>query len=109
MSDCTNKEIGKLLYSYQLGLLSEAEADAFEVHLLECPACLERHRKDSEVTSLIEHDPEIRALIESQSRDAVEDAAGAAADRSQKRPRRSLLFRTIAVAACLALVLILRP
>ncbi len=112
MSDCTDKQIGRLLGSYQLGLLPEAEADAFEVHLMECPACLEQHLKESEVTELIQHNPRVRAVIESLSGDEDDESERPVAARAKERPqrsRRSILLRTFAIAASLAILLILRP
>jgi hypothetical protein len=38
---CTDRNIGKLIASYELGLLSEEERHRFENHLLECEECFQ--------------------------------------------------------------------
>ncbi|HEX7344445.1 MAG TPA: zf-HC2 domain-containing protein, partial [bacterium] len=40
-SDCTNKEIGRLITLYELDQLSEKDRRRFEEHLLACPHCLQ--------------------------------------------------------------------
>jgi hypothetical protein len=50
---CTDQDIGKLLGSYELGLLSEEERLLFENHLLECETCFQSLYQGAPITNLI--------------------------------------------------------
>lgn len=39
MKKCSNTGVGDLLHGYELNILNAAEADAFELHMLECEYC----------------------------------------------------------------------
>ena len=45
MNHCTDKNQGRLLHAYELGLLSEREREQFELHLYECEDCFSRASK----------------------------------------------------------------
>jgi len=50
---CTDKDIGKLLGSYELGLLSDEERRQFENHLLKCETCFQSLYQGAPITNLI--------------------------------------------------------
>jgi len=50
---CTDQDIGKLLGSYELGLLSDEEKRQFENHLLECEYCFQSLYEAAPITNLI--------------------------------------------------------
>jgi hypothetical protein len=50
---CTDQDLGKLLGSYELGLLSDEERRRFENHLLECETCFQSLYQGAPITSLI--------------------------------------------------------
>jgi hypothetical protein len=53
---CTNKNIGELIGSYELGLLSEEEKLRFESHLLECEYCFQSLYQAAPITDLVRKD-----------------------------------------------------
>jgi hypothetical protein len=50
---CTDQDIGKLLGSYELDLLSEEERRQFENHLLECETCFQSLYHGAPIANLI--------------------------------------------------------
>lgn len=50
---CTDQDIGKLLGSYELGLLSEEERRHFENHLLECEYCFQSLYETAPIANLM--------------------------------------------------------
>ncbi len=50
---CTDQDLGKLLGSYELGLLSDEERRQFENHLLECETCFQSLYQGAPITNLI--------------------------------------------------------
>lgn len=50
---CTNKEIGELIGSYELGLLSDKERRQFENHLLECEYCFQSLYQAAPVMNMV--------------------------------------------------------
>ena len=50
---CTNKDIGELIGSYELGLLSEEERRKFENHLVECEFCFQSLYEAAPITNLV--------------------------------------------------------
>jgi hypothetical protein len=50
---CTDKKIGKLIGSYELGLLSEEERRQFENHLVECEYCFQSLYQAAPITNSI--------------------------------------------------------
>lgn len=51
-----------MLHAYELGALSEEDADRFEIHLLECQHCFAELKAFEEVADLLRSDEEIRNL-----------------------------------------------
>ncbi len=50
---CTDQDAGKLIGSYELGLLSEEERQQFENHLLECEYCFQSLYETAPIANLI--------------------------------------------------------
>lgn len=68
MSDeCNNKEIGGLLHSYEIGILSPEENERFEVHLLSCEHCYNQVAQFSDNAAALRSDPTIRKAAEKYS------------------------------------------
>ncbi|MDZ7290862.1 MAG: tetratricopeptide repeat protein [candidate division KSB1 bacterium] len=62
---CTNPEIGKLIFMYELKLLSDEERERFEDHLLACEHCFDELWRFSPVISgMEEHRAQILATLE---------------------------------------------
>lgn len=45
MSECNDKEIGKLIHAYELNNLADDDIERFETHMLQCEYCFERVRE----------------------------------------------------------------
>ena len=63
MNRCIDESVGLKLYAYETGVLSEAESEQFELHLLECKYCNDRARAMARESRVIRHDPEVRQAI----------------------------------------------
>jgi hypothetical protein len=50
---CTDQNVGKLIGSYELGLLSEEERHQFENHLLECEYCFQSLYETAPIANLM--------------------------------------------------------
>jgi hypothetical protein len=50
---CTDQDIGKLIGSYELGLLTDEERRQFEEHLLDCEYCFQSLYRTAPITNLI--------------------------------------------------------
>ena len=64
MKRCTDSSLGKMLHAYELGRLSQADQDHYEMHMLECDACFGEVATFEEATSLLRKDKEVQAAIE---------------------------------------------
>ncbi len=98
MNKCTDSQVGRRLYAYETGLLSDADRVQFEIHLLECKYCNDQARLMSDESRLIRQDHEVRS--------AVADLAATSNEASRRRPR--MLQAVLAVAA-VAVFLLLKP
>ena len=59
MSRCVDKKYGDMLYPFELGLLTDEDRQAFEIHLIECAYCSERAAKFPAAARIIRDDREI--------------------------------------------------
>jgi hypothetical protein len=59
-SECTNQGVGIMLHGYELKVLSEAEMDLFETHLLECDKCFQELQAFEQQSNLLLRDSQIR-------------------------------------------------
>ena len=112
MSDCVNKRLGEKLYAYELGMLTGSDREEFEMHLLECPYCMERAHRFQATARLMRHDPDVREDIHKMAEDEAVTAEAESAEetRLSRRKRRwsALVPATVATLA-VALILILKP
>lgn len=113
MADCLDKRFADLLHAYELGMLSDTDRAEFEIHLTECDACFEKVRRLSESARLMRHDPDIRQDIRqidgAHTGQMVPDAKLIEAPPSRGRRLRPALWPTLAVAAAVLLVFLLKP
>jgi hypothetical protein len=63
-NDCTAPRLSELLHAYELDLLDEREKEEFEIHLLDCPSCLDRVIKFQQPADLLKNDPEVTQIIQ---------------------------------------------
>ncbi len=56
MNPCSNAGIGKLLHSYEMGWLSDADTELFEQHCLTCEACFGQIQKFRAVSEILIED-----------------------------------------------------
>jgi hypothetical protein len=62
MSDsCTDSLTGRLIHAYELGLLSDDEAERFEMHLMQCDHCVSLLKNSALRTDLFRSDSQVRA------------------------------------------------
>jgi len=64
MSECTNKEIGRLLHGYEIGILSESDCEKFETHLLECEHCHNLLLEFEKQAELLRSSPKAKVVID---------------------------------------------
>jgi len=64
VSECTNIEIGRLLHDYELDMLSAEDKHRFEMHLYDCDHCLSQARGFLDVSRIMRHDRDARAVIQ---------------------------------------------
>ncbi|MFH1891547.1 MAG: hypothetical protein ABIK83_02570 [Candidatus Zixiibacteriota bacterium] len=64
MSDCANSDTGKLLHGYEIGILSEKECEAFEIHLLKCRNCHDQLQAFEESAIHLTTSDRIRAFVD---------------------------------------------
>ena len=67
MSECTDKNIGKLLGLYELNLLSEDRKAQFEMHLYDCSYCMEEVKNFAASSDILNNDPEISDIVKSET------------------------------------------
>ena len=102
---CTDKRFEKLLYAYELGLLSDEECRKVELHLLECRSCHDRTLQMEPAARLLRDDPDVRKRLENLAR---EEQRSAPTEQSRRRPWPRVVRFGLAVAAVVVL-LILKP
>jgi hypothetical protein len=98
MSDCTNIDMGRLLHDYELDMLPADDKRKFELHLYECDHCLSLARESMDVSRIIRHDREAKAIIH--------DIAGEQDDAAIPRTgRKSSPFTRYLIAAVIVLAI----
>jgi tetratricopeptide (TPR) repeat protein len=110
MNKCIDSKYERLLYAYELGLLSEDELQEFEIHLLDCEHCFNKVAEFKEAATLIRHDPLVNETI---AQLADDSQTRVSRDIEQKKAGRSFFspaFKRIAIAsAILLIVFLIRP
>lgn len=110
MSKCIDESIGSMVHAYELGLLSEEDANAVEIHLLECSYCNERFLELAETARTLRSDAEIRAVIKDLASHGQPPAeSGPAKTTAETGSRRTNIARFLVVAAAAVVLLVLRP
>ncbi len=102
---CTDRDLGALLFAYELGALSEEKADRFEVHLMECESCLARLRELSDHTHLLREDSRTRQGVYRIAVDAARSESSWQRMKARLWPQGPVVFKP-AVAYLLLLVLL---
>jgi tetratricopeptide (TPR) repeat protein len=104
MAECSDKRFQSMLHAYELGMLTDGERRELELHMLECPACLENVRQFQETIRLIRQDEDIRGTI-----DEIDAETSPADEKKPKWRLRPALVPTTAVALIVLFLLILKP
>jgi hypothetical protein len=82
---CTNNDIGKLIGSYELDLLTEKEKRQFENHLLDCDFCLQNLYRTAPIAKMIRE----RKLAPAGNIDISDEMAKDALLESPKKSRQT--------------------
>ncbi|MCP4705787.1 MAG: zf-HC2 domain-containing protein, partial [candidate division Zixibacteria bacterium] len=104
MTDCINKNMGDKLYAWELGILSDAENDEFEIHLIECEHCRTKAQKYAAGISQIKEDQRFPEILNQLDGNFTKSEDG-----NKKKGNWSRLFPTIALTAAVLLFLIFKP
>jgi tetratricopeptide (TPR) repeat protein/TolB-like protein len=106
MSDCTDRDMGRRLEAYELGMLSAEERKEFERHLIECEYCSKKAAELGEAVHLLRHDPDVREQISRMDEKATGEKKEV---RETRRPRWVSAVTAVAVIAVAVVVLVLHP
>ena len=99
-----------MIHAYELGLLSEDDSAAFEIHLLECPACNQKFLELSETTLTLRSDPEIHsAMAALATENAQKDKVTAQPSPARPFYRQPIPVRWLATVAAVIALLVLKP
>jgi hypothetical protein len=60
MDNCTEPRFQQMIHAFEVGLLTEEDRKAFELHLLDCDACSDEVRSFLRFSGPIRHDPDLR-------------------------------------------------
>ncbi len=104
MDRCTDKRIGDMLFAYELNLLSPEDEQRVELHLFDCPYCLQRAMNFADAAQTLRDDDEPREIVRRISAESEIDTSAVAGRRNWRN-----VFRTAAIAAAVIIVLLLRP
>ncbi len=107
MSGCVEKRFEKMIYLYELGMLSEEEKQEFELHLYECDHCFEKVKSFEETAHQLRNSQHLRdeiARMDSRNIEQESEEKSKAAGRIWQR----LVPASFAVAAII-LLLLLKP
>ncbi|UCC44669.1 MAG: tetratricopeptide repeat protein [Candidatus Zixiibacteriota bacterium] len=111
MSECIDKQLGRLLHAYELGMLSEEESDALEVHMLECMYCNDKVRQLQNTCDLLRHSPELRDFVGHLDKNANSSTRSAQSEEAPltKPSRRTSLLRAWAAVLIVLVIVLLKP
>jgi hypothetical protein len=68
VSECINRDLGALLYGYEINILSDQQVEQFELHLLECEHCHNELKSFEREAALLSSDIEIKTLADRYAR-----------------------------------------
>jgi hypothetical protein len=60
---CTEPKYADMLHAFELGMLSDADRERLEIHLLKCEHCFEKAKALKPATRLLRDDPDVRQFI----------------------------------------------
>ncbi len=106
--NCKNNDLGKKLYAYELGLLSEDELDEFETHLLECSYCYNEVKEFKKASQVILSDEEIKSDLK-KSINEIDTEKVVGISKPQERKKWNNWLKVSIVAAAIVIILILNP
>ena len=110
MDRCTDSRFEKMLYAWELDMLSDEERLAFQEHVLECPSCLAKLQEFEGASRLLLRDPDIRTALEELAEAEGRDDSRETVDvREADGNRRGGLIKTIVAIAAVLTILVLRP
>lgn len=110
MSKCSNPELGKLLYAYELNLLTKSERAAFEIHIIECESCYKKAVSFKSTSYILKNNEQIKELVHDLNISDNKNALEADNIIDIKKPKtKKYFYRSFIVAAVLLLTLILKP
>ena len=110
MDRCPDSRFEKMLYAWELDMLSDEERLAFQEHVLECPSCLAKLQEFEGASRLLLRDPDIRTALEELAEAEGRDDSRETVDvREADGNRRGGLIKTIVAIAAVLTILVLRP
>ena len=77
-SPCSNPELEQKLHAYELGMLSDADREMVEVHLVECESCYSEIKELNKAAALLRDDETIRNVALSLESENAESSNGVA-------------------------------
>ncbi len=112
MSGCSDKHFEKMLYAYELGMLSDEDRREVELHQMECDHCFHRAKEFREAARLLRHDALIRESIHAISAKQHSGEGTEVPQTSLSAPRRKFwpaLLPASLAAAVVLILLLLKP
>jgi len=111
VSQCNDRRFEKYLHAYELGMLTDEERSAFEIHQLECDHCFDAVASFSDTAGLLRHDKEVACELNrlEQSTTTSEDRARVPALPASRSWRKPAYWRVTLLVAAIVVVLVLRP
>ncbi|MFZ5979545.1 MAG: tetratricopeptide repeat protein [Candidatus Zixiibacteriota bacterium] len=110
MSRCSDKRYGDLLHAYEIGMLSEDDRRAFELHLFDCQHCFEQAQRFQDTAELMRYDPDVWAVPSEAERESSRISAELSERKiSLSREKVWRAFIPTVVAALIIILLVLKP
>jgi len=106
MKRCIDERLGKKLYAYELGQLSDEESREVEVHLFECDFCYQRSLAFQDSVRMIRADSEVRDEIKRIAEETSQEPDAASLAKSKGWPK---IVRLSLAAAAVLVLLLLKP
>jgi tetratricopeptide (TPR) repeat protein len=103
MKECNNKQFGKMLEAYELGMLGDDDRQAFELHLYTCEYCFDKVREFEKASLHIRENRNVQKSIREMSERS--------SDEKEIRVRRKWrsLVPTTAIAVIILFLLVIKP
>ncbi len=104
MSGCTNNRFEKMLYAYELGMLSDDDRIAVEMHHMECDYCFKKTKKFNKSARLIQCDSEVRDTIHQ-----IAESESFAKMIKDEKSRWPIWLRSSMAVAAVLIILLIQP